>query len=108
MKYFYSNIIEISSLVERLDELELDDAHKKHLGGLIDSHIHHTVVDVILSELSSEDKLLFLRKISENPEDEQLWQFLNDKTEGIENKIKSAVESLKKELHADVLESKQR
>ncbi len=108
MKYFYSHLIEINNLTSSLDELNLKDDHKKHLGSLIDSHVHHTVMDVILSELSAEDKMLFLKKVSEDPEDQKLWEFLNEKTEKIEDKIKKAVSELKEELHEDIAESKKR
>jgi hypothetical protein len=108
MKYFYSQLIEVHSVTQKLDELNMQDDHKAHLANLVDSHIHHTVMDVILSELSEEDKLLFLEKISENPEDPELLQFLNTRSEKIEEKIKKAVEDLKKELHEDIEKSKEK
>lgn len=108
MKYFYEEIIEIESVLIELDELELKDEHKKHLAKLVDSTIHHTVLDIILSKLPQEEKAVFLARLKNNPRDKELRKFLNTKVEGIEKDIKEAVEKLKKELHEDIKEAKKR
>ncbi|HVZ58397.1 MAG TPA: hypothetical protein VG935_01430 [Patescibacteria group bacterium] len=100
-KQFYSHIIETESVVVRLHELGLSDDEKAHLIALMDSSLHHTILDAILSELSPHDKKLFLQTLA-TENDEEIWKFLKSKIDGIEDKIRHAAEGLKKELHQDI------
>lgn len=108
MAYFYSHLVEIETIIVHLDEMDLADHHKEHLAALIDSSVHHTVLDVILSRLSEEDRHLFLQKLYANPEDKELMDFLKVRSKNIEEDIQSAVKELKKELHTDIQEAKQK
>lgn len=104
-QYFYSHIVKIDSLTDALDTLVLSKDERAHLLALAQSNIHHAILDAILSELSSEDKILFLKHVaSEN--NTEIWDLLNTKVERIEDKIKSAAESLTKELHDDIEDTK--
>lgn len=105
MKYFYSHLVEIQSINQSLDELDLSHEERLHLAQLIDSTLHHTILDSILSELSNSDKRVFVQHISQNNHD-KIWQFLNEKADGIENKIKKVADELKVELHKDLKEAK--
>ncbi|MEK7616679.1 MAG: hypothetical protein AAB414_01350 [Patescibacteria group bacterium] len=105
MKRFYSHIIEIDSITYELDKLDLSKNQKLHLASLVDSSLHYTIIDAILSELSAEDKRAFLQHL--NMEDHQkIWNFLNEKVDKVEEKIKKAAEDLKDELHEDLIKSK--
>ena len=101
MKQFYSHLIEIESIVIELDKMDLSDAQKLHLTSLIDSSLHHTVLDAVLSELSETDKKVFLSRLKEGSHS-KIWQFLNEKVNNIEDKIKKAADDLTKELHEDL------
>lgn len=105
-QYFYSHIVETESLLTALNELHLSEKEKAHLLTLIDSSLHHTVLDAILSELSDHDKREFLKHVVSNDHD-KLWTHLNDKVDDIEGKIKKAANELKKQLHADIVDTKQ-
>lgn len=107
MKHFYEHLIEIESITFELDKLDLDEQQKIHLASLVDSSLHHAILDAILSELSDQDKRVFLKHLSEN-DHLKIWKFLNAKVENIEDKIKSAAKDLKEELHKDIKESKRR
>lgn len=102
MAYFYSHLVEIESITLKLDELNLSDSQKKHLASLIDSTIHHTILDIIFSKLSEKDKELLVEKIKNDPEDKEIMKILNEKVENIETEIKEAVSKLKKQLHEDI------
>jgi len=104
-KQFYHSIIEIDSLFVEMDHLDLSESEKLHLSELIDTNLHHEVVDVILSQLSDEDKKVFLTHLSHG-NDDKVWELLNNKAENIEDKIKLAAEIVKKELHEDIKEAK--
>ena len=103
--YFYSKLVNTDSLVEALAELDLSDEQRAHLLGIVDLTIHHTIVDAVLSELSDEDKKVFLEHLTEE-DNKKIWDFLNKKIDKIEEKILQTAESLKKELHQDIVETK--
>lgn len=104
-KNFYSHLIEIETLTTELDQLEMSDGEKAHLATLIDSSLHHTVLDAILSELSEEDKKVFMKHLS-SEDHGKVWELLNEKVEDVEGKIKKSADELKTQLHKDVREAK--
>ena len=107
MKYFFSHLTEIDSIIIELDKLDLSEAQKLHLADLIDSSLYHVVLDAILAELNPDDKKVFLNHLKEDDE-KKLWHFLNRKIDKIEDKIKSAADDLKDELHRDLKEAKKK
>lgn len=108
MSRFYAHIVEIESLIIALDGLDLSAEQKSQLAELVDSTIHHTVLDIIFSRLSEEDKATFAARLQANPDDKELMKFINDRVEGIEEEIKEAVKKLKEELHEDIKEAKKK
>ncbi len=85
----------------------LSDEQKTHLIGLIESNLHHVILDAILSELSSEDKKKFLEHVAREKHGE-IWDLLRDKVDNIEEKIVKAADDLKRELHEDIKEVKEK
>lgn len=106
MNFFYSHLIEIESIIDELNNMELFEDQKHHLATLIDSTFHYTILDLILSNLSDGDKRQFLHQLRVNPEDEKLMKFLNKKIEGIERRVQEAAAALKEELYQDLKEAK--
>lgn len=104
-KYFYSQIITTDTLHVALGELEVSEAEKEHLEMLIDSSLYHTILNAILNELSEEDKKLFLEQLL-SEEDVEILNFLQNKIDKIEDKIKTAADGLIEELHKDIKEVK--
>lgn len=104
-KYFYSHLIETSVLSMELGEMDLAPRERLHLISLIDSNIHHEILDLILSELKPLDKKMFLMHLASENHD-KIWKFLRGKIEDVEEKIKKTAEDLKKELHKDIKEIK--
>lgn len=102
-KYFYTHIIDTSTLSLELGNMDLNPKERLHLISLIDSNIHHAVLDLVLSELAPSDKKTFLHHLASEDHD-KVWKFLNEKVENIEEKIKKTAEDLKKELHRDIKE----
>ena len=105
MKYFFSHLIEIESIIIELDKLDLSKEQKIHLTSLIDSSLHHTVLDAVLSELSDQDKRVFLNHLQEDNHD-KIWKFLNEKIDKVEDKIKAIADDLKVKLHKDLQKAK--
>lgn len=100
-KYFYTHIIDTSTLSLELGNMNLTPKERMHLISLIDSNIHHEILDLILSELNPEDKKTFLAHLASENHD-KIWKLLNSKVDNIEEKIKKTAETLKKELHKDI------
>jgi hypothetical protein len=88
-----------------IDSLSISDNEKDHLKSLAESHIHHNVLDSILSELSEDDKKTFLHHI-ESKHQENIWTFLNSKIEDVEEKVREAANVIKRDLLKDVREAK--
>lgn len=106
MSIFYSHLIKIDSIILELDKMDLSEEEKLHLAKLVDSTLHHTILDALLSELSESDKRVFMQHLNFGNHD-KIWKFLNDKIEGVEEKIKKTAEDLKKELHQDLRKARQ-
>lgn len=104
--YFYSHLINIETIIIELDQLEMTDKHKKHLSSLIDTTIHQTTLEVVLTHLDKRDKIIFLKKFGQNPADKEIMEFLTSKIEDIEDKIIQAIEKLKDEFKKDIKEVK--
>ncbi|HBQ51167.1 hypothetical protein A3B42_05200 [Candidatus Daviesbacteria bacterium RIFCSPLOWO2_01_FULL_38_10] len=107
MKQFYAHLIEIESIVVELDKMNLSDAQKLHLTSLIDSSLHHTILDAVLSQLEDSDKKVFLNHLREDDHG-KIWQLLNEKIDNIEDKIKKTADNLIKEMHKDMKKAKEK
>lgn len=102
MKQFYTHLTQVESLIVELSKMDLSNEERIHLSKLVDSTLHHTILDAVLSELSDSEKVIFLRLIKEADND-RIWRFLNERVDKIEDKIKKAADDLKMELHKDLL-----
>ena len=105
MKYFYSHLIKIESIIIELDKMDLTDEQKSHLASYVDSSLHHAILDAILSELTDQDKRIFIQHLNKGDHN-KIWRFLTEKVDGVEDKIEKASEDLKEELHKDVKNAK--
>lgn len=105
MSFFYTHLIKIESIIIELDKLDLSKEQKIHLTSLIDSSLHHAILDTVLSQLSPVDKRIFLSHLKEGKHD-KIWQFLNERIDSVEEKIKKAVDDLKSILHKDLKKAK--
>ncbi len=102
-KHFYSHLIETSTLSLALGDMELSQEQRLELLSLAHDNLHHAILDTVLSELSEDDKKLFLKHLAVQDHD-KIWDLLKNKVVNIEEKIKQTAEILKKELHADIAE----
>lgn len=102
---FYHHLVDIESVIIELDKLDLSNEQKMHLSTLVDSSLHNIILDAILSELSPEDKKSFLYILKDGKSD-NTWQFLCERVDKIEDKIKAAAEQLKLQLHKDLKEAR--
>lgn len=106
MKVWYQKIITIEPILQELNDMNLSDEERAHLSQLLDSSLHHAILDEILSNLKEEDKKLFLKMLHEDPENEKLVKFLNEKIDHIDDRVKKVADDLVAEMHQEVKEAK--
>ncbi len=104
-KHFYTHLVEIETIYTELEALPMHKHEKDELVEIVHSTIHHVVIDTVLSELPEEDKKTFLSHVHAENHD-SIWGLLKEKIEKSEEKIKQAVEQLKKDFHQDIDEIK--
>jgi succinate dehydrogenase flavin-adding protein (antitoxin of CptAB toxin-antitoxin module) len=100
-KHFYTHLIEVESIYTVLDLLEMSTDERKELMIIVDSTVHHVILDTVLTELSEEDKKSFLSHLAQDNH-EEIWTLLNNKMKQPEKKIKKAVDKVKKDFHSDM------
>lgn len=105
MRYFFSHLVDIQSIHLKLQDLDLNDEEKSHLVNIAYDTLHYEIINAILSELSQEDKKIFLRQMT-MVDHASLWRFLNKKVDKVEEKIKQVAQDVIDELHVDIEESK--
>ncbi len=106
MAYFYSHLIKIQTINSKMDELDLAEDQKKHLAELIDSIIHQEILDLILSKLPEDEKVIFLTMVRNDLQNEETMEFLNERIDKIDQQIEGVADKLIKELHEDMEEAK--
>ena len=100
-KFFYSHLIETTDISLKFTKMDLTEDEKSHLVSLLEANIHSTVIDNVLSELSSEDKKQFLKNLISDDHQVTL-DHLKVKIDKFEEKIKDSAERLKRELLRDI------
>lgn len=105
--HFYMYLVPLDSLVTELEQLDMSDEERTELLTIIHSHLHYTVIDIVLTHLSNEDKKHFL-EYAEQDNHEKTWSFLKEKMNDAEEKIKEAAEGVKNELLEDIKELKEK
>lgn len=104
-KHFYHHLVPLDSIIIELNKLEMSDDERNHLVMIVESNVHVIIIDLVLSNLTTEDKKEFLNHLKAD-DHEKIWSLLKEKTENIEEKIKTSAEELLKEFINDIDETK--
>lgn len=105
-KHFYSHLIDPEDIRHELEVLDLADDESNHLLLIIESTMHHVVVDALLEEMHGDHKDVFLGHIATDNH-EGAWDVLNKHVEKPEQKIVQAIKDLKDELVLDIEKAKE-
>lgn len=100
-QHFYHSIVSMDSLQVRLDLTEWSDDEKAALMDLAERTVHHSILDLVLSQLSDDDKRLFLEHHA-HERHEAIWALLQNRIGSIEDKIKKTADDVTKKLHSDL------
>lgn len=104
-KTFYSHIIQINDITLDLAGIELTPEERLHLLALVEANVHSTIINTVLSQLSADDKKIFLKNLVEDDHN-QIWTHLNQNTKDLEEKMLDSVNSLIKEMREDINKAK--
>lgn len=99
-------MIEIESIIFELDKLDLSQEEKIHLAMLADSTLHSHILEAILSQLSEHEKEVFIDHFKTGDHD-KTWQYLNEKVDKVQEKVKAVADQIKHELQKDIEEAKE-
>jgi hypothetical protein len=102
MSVFYDHLLEINDLDRELEELALDYHEKAHLLDILDSTLHHAVMDTILSEIPTHSHHEFLQNFAISPHDPAHLEFLVVHSPQIETKIRDKARRTKEKFRAEV------
>lgn len=95
---FYDHLVNIHELHIEFDRLEIPAEERNELMRLADSTVHHEVFDLVMIELPNEHKEIFLERLSNDPSDINILNFLEERVPGIKDRIKERAERVTKDL----------
>ena len=101
MKYFYSHIIETTEISLEIGDLDIPKEDRVKLISLAEENLHHSLLDLVLSHLSEEDKKMFLSHLADEKHD-IAWELVVNKVDGLENKIITEAKRIKEGLRKDI------
>lgn len=104
-KYFYSHIIETAEISLEIGDLDVPKEDRVKLIALAEENLHHSLLDLVLSHLSEEDKKTFLSHIAEDNH-KTAWEFVVGRVENAEQKIIDRALKIKKDLRKDIQKAK--
>src|SRR3989344_2644285 len=97
---FYDHLIILEEVEIEVKNIASSSEEREELWKLIDEIIHHRVLETIFDILPREHHEEFLAKFHEAPYNEELIQFLNERTE---HKIEERVREEMKNIEAEIL-----
>lgn len=102
--YFYSHLINFDDIHNKLMLIDAADEERQELLKILESTIHHTVIDILLTELPDEHKTVFMAHLSDNNHD-KIWALITEHVDNPEDKITQTYSRLKEDVLTDILES---
>lgn len=104
-KYFYSHIIETTEISLEIGDLDIPKEDRVKLIALAEENLHHSLLDLVLSHLSEEDKKTFLSHLVTS-DHKKAWEFVVDRVENAQQKIIDKALKIKKDLQKDIQKTK--
>lgn len=100
-RHFYTHLIEIDTLYTQLDSLTLTTTEKQELILIIETTVHHIVLDIVLTRLPEHAKKDFMKHVNSSNHKKAML-LLRSHVADIENTIKKEVAVLKKKFQKDI------
>lgn len=99
--HFYDHLHDPDRLHTHLHVLDMTDDERNHLVLIIQSTLHHRIIDVILEKLPDTHKDAFLDHVATDDHD-AVWRLLNEHVQTPEETIREVITILEDELAKDV------
>ncbi len=99
---FYSHIVKIEPVHERFEQFEIEENLKEELLNILHSHIHLTVIDIVLNELDNDKKKEFLHLIGVSEDNSGAWDFVITNIEKGEEKVNEAIDKIVNDFVKDL------
>lgn len=101
MKSFYQNFVNLELFHQEFDRLGLSPEEREELFKILEEIYVQRLIDRVLDELPNEEKKKFMKILIKKAELDMI-EFLREKVEDVENKLKKEVETLTAELLLEV------
>lgn len=106
-KIFYDHLVVRQDVISQLDAYAMDAEEKEELVKLIDEHLHHQILNVILNHLPKDKHERFITHLTRAPHDPALLDYLKTHIAiDIETEIKSHAAKVKADLLSEIHKSK--
>lgn len=103
-KLFYDHLLELEKLSNRINQICETEEERVELWYIVDEIIHHRVLMCVLDYLPREHHELFVERFKNEPYNEELIFFVNDKAgESIEGRIRERIIKLQEELLTELI-----
>jgi len=99
---FYSHLLDIEPVYEKLTLLELGESEKEELLHLFHSNIHYAVIDLVLSELDEDKKREFLHTLVIKGDSDKAWGFVETNITDAKSKLLNSINSIIEEFLNDL------
>ena len=107
LKIFYDHLVIREDVITALDAFSLDPREKEELVRLVDSHLHHHILNVILNHLPKDKHPEFMNLFIKTPHDRKLLDYLKTHISiDIESQITTHAVKVKKEILEDIRKSR--
>jgi len=98
MTIFYEQFLTLQNLQTQLDSKNLADQEKDRLIQIVISSLHHKVITLILSKLPLHSHQIFLLLIKTEPQNPKLWEWLEERVDGIKERIAEKIKMVEQEF----------
>lgn len=106
MSVFYDHLVGLDEIHNELLNFNLPTREHYHLLQIVDSTLHHEVLNVILLEIPQEAHEHFLVEFHNRPADPAHLEFLRQYSPEIEDKISSTANGVKSRILGEIRKSK--
>ena len=102
MSVFYDHLIGLDEIHNELLDFNLPTREHYHLLKIVDSTLHHEILNVILVEIPKEIHEYFLVEFHNRPDDPAHLDFLRQYSPKIEGKISSRANAVRSKILEEV------
>ena len=102
-KLFFDHIVLKEEIISELDIHSMDSEIREELVTLIDDILNNNIFNLILSHLPKDHHEEFMNRFAQNPADENLIIFINEKISvDIESQIKNHSNKIKTDIKSEI------